>query len=79
MNGGELGRTLARSPIRTGIGLAFALAMSWQLLFGGSHTAIWFGIYGSWAAELVCLFVMSRGDADQDGAEHVEHSEDRHV
>jgi hypothetical protein len=53
--------------------------MSWQLLFGGSHVAIWFGIYGSWAAALVCLFVMSRGAADDDGAESIEESEDHHV
>jgi hypothetical protein len=74
----ELGRALARAPARTATGLVFALAISWQLLFGGSAVAIWFGIYASWAAALVCLFVMSRAD-DEDAADPPEESTDRHV
>jgi hypothetical protein len=75
----ELGLTLVQAPVRTAVGLAFAAAMSWQLLFGGSHAAIWFGIYGSWAAALACLFVMSRAEDDDDGAASTEDPENPHV
>jgi hypothetical protein len=79
MNGRGLEQALVQTPVRTALGLVFALAISRQLIFGGSHVAIWFGIYGSWAAALVVLFVMSRGEDDDDGVEIVEDSEDRHV
>ncbi len=80
MDGRGLGQALAQAPVRTALGLAFALAISRQLIFGGSHVAIWFGIYGSWAIALACLFAMSRApDDDQDGAENAGESEDSHV
>ena len=80
----EVGRSLAQAPVRTAIGCAFAFAISKQLLFGGSHTAIWFGIYGSWAVALVALYVMSRADDgepddDDEGAPLHPESKDSHV
>jgi hypothetical protein len=75
----ELGQSLAQSTVRAAVGLGFALAISWQLLFGGSHVAMWSCIYGSWAAALVCLFVMSRAADDEDGADPVEEAENPHV
>jgi hypothetical protein len=85
MNVREVGQTLAAAPVRTGIGCAFAFAISRQLLFGGSHAAIWFGIYGSWAVALVALYVMSRApddddaDTEDDDSKNAAPAEDSHV
>ena len=70
----EHGQGLAQQRIRTVIGVVFAFAISWHLLFGGSHIAIWYTIYGSWADVVLCLFVMSRANAD-DPAEDDDESE----
>jgi hypothetical protein len=82
MNVREVGQALAAPRVRIAIGCAFAFAISLQLLFGGSHTAIWFGIYGSWAVALGALFVMSRAQ-DEDDADDDDKSaataEDSHV
>jgi hypothetical protein len=61
----ELGRGLTEPRVRTALGVVFAFALSWQLLFGGSHIAIMYTIYGSWAVAVLCLFIMSRAPADE--------------
>ena len=62
----ELARGLMEPRVRTAVGIVFALALSWQLLFGGSHIAIWYTVYGSWAAMVLCLFIMSRAPAEDE-------------
>jgi hypothetical protein len=66
----ELGRTLVEPRVRTAVGVVFAFALSWQLLFGGSHIAIMVTIYGSWAAAVLCLFLMSRAPSDDAREDH---------
>jgi hypothetical protein len=59
----ELGRWLAEPRSRTAVGVVFAFALSWHFLFGGSHIESVATIYGSWAAAVLCLFVMSRAES----------------
>lgn len=71
----DLARGLVEPRVRTAVGVVFALAVSWQLLFGGSHIAVWYTIYGSWAAAVLFLFLMSHAGEDAEEPEGAEAGE----